>query len=290
MAKYLIGIDGGGTSTRARLVRADGAVIGFGEAGPSGLGQGIAQAWGHVQQAVAAAARAAGLPEPPSPHECAIGLGLAGAHVKARCDEFLRQAPAYARIALDHDGCTALLGAHGGRPGVIVIAGTGSVGEALHADGRRESVSGWGFPVGDEGSGAWLGLSAMREAQRALDGRGKAGALAQAVWGLAGGTREALFAWCEHAGQHAYAKLAPLVFDAEPADSAAAELLQQAALELEAVALALDRDGRLPLAVLGSVGRRLQSRFSPAVRERCVEPAGDAVDGALHLIRRALAS
>jgi glucosamine kinase len=99
-----------------------------------------------------------------------------------------------------------------------------------------------------------------------------------------------MLAWCEHARQHAYAKLAPLVFEAEAADSAAAELLRHAALELEAVALALDRDGRLPLAVLGSVGRRLRARFSPTVQARCIDPAGDAADGALHLVRHEMAS
>jgi glucosamine kinase len=286
MVTYLIGVDGGGTATRARLARSDGTLLGNGEAGPSGLGQGIAQAWANVQQAIAAAARAAGLGAPPAAPDCAIGLGMAGAHVRSRCDEFLAAAPAFARIVLDNDAYTALLGAHAGRPGVIVISGTGSVGEALHADGARVSASGWGFPVGDEGSGAWLGLRAMREAQRALDGRASAGALARAVWGATGGTRDAVFAWCAGAGQRAYAQLAPLVFDAEPSDSVAGELLAAAALELQAVALALDAQGRLPLAVLGSVGRRLQPRFSAALRARCVEPAGDAADGALHLIRQ----
>ena len=66
-----------------------------------------------------------------------------------------------------------LLGAHEGRPGAIVAAGTGSVGEALRRDGLRVAVGGWGFPVGDEGSGAWLGLRAMRETHRAIDGRAR---------------------------------------------------------------------------------------------------------------------
>jgi glucosamine kinase len=63
------------------------------------------------------------------------------------------------------------LGAHGGGPGAIVAAGTGSIDEALRHDGEHVSVGGWGYPVGDEGSGAWLGMCAMREAQLASDGR-----------------------------------------------------------------------------------------------------------------------
>src|SRR6185503_621643 len=112
---------------------------------------------------------------PAAPQHCVLGLGLAGAVAPHLAAAFFRAAPDYALIVLETDARTALVGAHEGRPGAIVVVGTGAVGEALHADGRRISVSGWGFPVGDEGSGAWLGLRAMREAQRALDGRAKAG-------------------------------------------------------------------------------------------------------------------
>ena len=129
-----------------------------------------------------------------------------------------RRAPPFAHIALDTDAYTTLLGAHEGRPGAIVTAGTGSVGEALHRDGMRVAAGGWGFPVGDEGSGAWLGLHAMRETHRAIDGRGPVGPLVGAVLAIAGTTREALLAWCDRPGQNAYAELAPLVFDAAATD------------------------------------------------------------------------
>jgi len=100
--------------------------------------------------------------------------------------------------------------------------------------------------------------------------------------------RNMRLAWCEKAGQHAYAGLAPLVFDTEAADTRAAQLLNDAARALGGIALALDPDGRLPLVVSGSIGGRLQLRLTPSIRARLVEPAGDAVDGALHLIRARL--
>ena len=225
----------------------------------------------------------------PAPREqCAVGIGLAGANVRQRRDDFLALAPPFAYVALDTDAYTALLGAHEGRPGAIVAAGTGSVGEALHRDGMRVAAGGWGFPVGDEGSGAWLGLHAMRETHRAIDGRGPVGPLVGAVLAVAGTTREALLAWCDRPGQNAYADLAPLVFDAAGADPFAAHLLDRAARALEEIAAALDPQAALPLAICGSVGQMLLPRFDPAIRTRCVEPAGDAVDGALRLLRQAL--
>jgi len=286
--RYLLGVDGGGSGTRARLATPAGQPLGFGEAGPSALRQGVEQAWSHVLQAVQRAFDAAGLPLAP-PADCALGLGLAGYNVGARRDAFLRAAPPFAHLVLDHDGYTTLLGAHQGRPGIVVAAGTGSVGEVLHAAGTRAGASGWGFPVGDEGSGAWLGLRAMQQAQRALDGRAPLGPLARAVLRVAGSERAALLAWCDGAGQHQYAQLAPLVFDTEASDPAAAALVARAAAELEAVALALDPQATLPVVVTGSVGRRLQPRLSAALRARCVEPAGDSADGALLLLRQALA-
>src|SRR5437867_2817936 len=121
---FLIGVDGGGTGTRARVVAIEGKAVGNGEAGPSGLGQGVAQAWRHIEQAIAAAFRDAGLMQPAAPGKCAIGLGLAGVNVPSRAQAFLRIAPAYAGIALDSDAYAALLGAHGAQPGAIVAAGT----------------------------------------------------------------------------------------------------------------------------------------------------------------------
>jgi len=282
--RHLIGIDGGGTGTRARLTTVDGRLLGRGEAGPSGLAHGVDAAWAQVRLAVSRACEAAGLPELPT-GDCAIGLGLAGANVHALADAFVRAAPAYAGFVLDSDAHTALLGAHGGGPGAIVAAGTGSTGEALFADGRRLSVGGWGFPAGDEGSGAWLGLRAMRHAQQAADGRVGAGALARAVWRVAGTDAQALLAWSLDAGQTRYAELAPLVFESAGEDAVADRLLGHATRALEAMARTLDPAGELTLALLGSVGQRLAPRLTRELRARCVAPQGDAADGALHLIR-----
>ncbi len=282
--QYLIGVDGGGSGTRVRVQDCAGAPVGAGEAGPSALGQGIEQAWTHVQLAIRRAFESAGRPLP-EPARCAIGLGLAGAHTPARCDAFLASAPPFGRLALDTDAGTALRGAHGGAPGAIVAAGTGSVGEALRRDGQRVSVGGWGFGIGDEGSGGWLGLAAMRIAHRAVDGRAPAGPLARAVWRVAGGQRDALLDWCARAGQHGFARLAPLVFDNAAADTAARRLLDEAAQALAEMADALDPARELPVVLIGSIALHLKPMLPAALLQRCVEPRGDAIAGALLLAR-----
>jgi glucosamine kinase len=287
--RYVAGVDGGGTGTRARLQDLTGMLLGEGEAGPSGLGQGVAQAWRHVMQALDAAFAAAGLPPAP-PVQLALGLGLAGAGVAAQREAFLRADPGYALCVLDNDGVTQLLGAHGGGPGLVVAAGTGSVAAACYADGRTAQAGGWGFPVGDEGSGAWLGLRAMQHAQAVLDGREAPTLLSQTVFDQVGSTASALLAWCAEAGAPHYAHLAPLVFaEAERGDTTAQALLQAAADELQRLVQALQA-GQPPLPVVasGSVGMRLATLWPPALRERVVPPEGDSADGALLLVRAAL--
>ena len=303
-ALFLAGVDGGGTGTRVRLQGRDGRTLGEGEAGPSGLGQGVEQAWRHVLQALAAAFHDAGLAVAP-PADIALGLGLAGAGVPAQRAAFLQADPGFARCVLANDGVTQLLGAHAGGAGIVVAAGTGSVAAARDAAGHTRQCGGWGYPVGDEGSGAWLGLQAMRHAHAVLDGRDAGSALSAAVFNVAGAEAPVLLAWCAGAGARRYAELAPLVFDAAEAGCATAQaLLQTAADELAQLVHALQPaaftadaaspgpgpgpGAAWPVVASGSVGARLAPLWPAALRARLVQPAGDSMDGALQLVRDAL--
>ncbi|MET0210130.1 MAG: BadF/BadG/BcrA/BcrD ATPase family protein, partial [Burkholderiaceae bacterium] len=242
---YLIGVDGGGTATRVVVVRADHQPVGSARGGASALSRGVEPAWQHVQQAVRSVFADAGLAFEPA--RCAIGLGIAGANSPSWLRAFYSAAPAYGRVRIDTDGFAMLLGAHGGEAGAIVAAGTGAVGESLLRDGSRRFVGGWGFPVGDEGSGAWLGLHAMRAAQHAHDGRATAGALAKAVWERVGGSADDLLEWSMNAGAASLAELAPLVFDTQAQDAHARRLIEGAVQSLIALARALDPERNLPL-------------------------------------------
>jgi glucosamine kinase len=273
--RWHLGVDGGGTHTRLRWCDAQGQLVGEGHAGASALGQGPEQAWASIQFALQNVARQAGMAAP-NWGDCALGVGLSGASSPVLAHTFLAADPGCALLALDSDGLAALLGAHGGAPGALMIAGTGSVGEVLRPDGSHHQVGGWGWQLGDEGSGAWLG------------------SLAEAVLAQArsqtrlGAANAALLAWCAAAGQRAYADLAPLVFMQAEQDAAAAELLERTVVELNDLALALDSSGSLPLVLSGSIATRLQPRLAPAVLARCVPAKADALAGALQLVQNAL--
>lgn len=284
---YLIGVDGGGTGTRAVVSRADGTRVGQGSAGPSALGQGVPKAWAAITAAICEAFECSGQPLPDW-SQCALCAGLSGASIAAWRQSFFDLNPGFARLMLETDAFAILLGAHDAAPGAIVAAGTGSVGEALHADGQRRRASGWGFPVGDEGSGAWLGLQAMRHAQCVMDGRATGGPLARQVFLQCGGDRLALQDWCSRAAQYAYAQLAPLVFECAATDPAAEALLGEAAAALTAIAHAVDPTGTLPLSVTGTIGQRLADRLPPDLQVRRVPPRHDAATGSLQWLTRQL--
>ena len=229
-----------------------------------------------------------------APGACAIGLGLAGAGRPEQRAAFLGQNPGYGWVALETDASALLRGAHGERPGLVVAAGTGSVAAVRLPDGSVRLCGGWGFPLGDEGSGAWLGAQAVRHVQACLDGREieTPGGLMARVQAEIGPGIDAVFQWCARQGATGFATLAPLVFHAaEAGDPAASGLLQAAADALARLEQTLQPPGApLPVVVAGSIGTRVWQRWPAAVKSRCVTPLGDGADGALRLIQAALAS
>ena len=289
---YFVGADGGGTSTRVRVVHRSGRVVGEARSGPSGLSQGSAQAWTHITQALDQVvqdhpvhALSADWPAL-SRANCWLGLGLAGANNAAWGADFYAANPGYAHVALYSDAQTALAGAHAGAPGILVIMGTGSVALARRANGSLASAGGWGFPSGDEGSGGALGLQAMRLAQQAMDGRLAPTPLTEAVRAATGTSAEAMLDWCGAASQFHYASLAPLVLDLAADDALAADLVRDTVRHLANLALAVDLSRQLPLVVAGSIGMRLVPQLPPDLIARLVPARGDAMDGALTLLRQ----
>jgi len=283
MIDYLIGVDGGGTNTRVRLARRDGTELATGNSGPSGLRHGIDNAWNAVNAATAKAFAALGIDTIPL-QSCAIGLGLAGVHNKEWAAAFRAANPGYAALRLDTDGFSTLMGAHGGRPGAIVAIGTGSVGEALRPDGTRVEVGGWGFPAGDEASGAWMGLRAIGHVEQVLDGRAEGGELARDVIAACGGDRDAIQVWLGKATQTDYAGLARFVVAHGAVDPVATAILEQAGRDVAGIARALDPDGALPLALCGGLGETLRLYLPAATLARCSPPHGDSALGALRMI------
>lgn len=174
MSSFVIGIDGGGTSTRAALLDLDGKLLAVGQSGTSNIDDvGVQVAEQNIDRAVAAAEAQAGIARQPA---AAIFLGMAGVTSEADRDH-IRQIARSLNLApdkiigVDHDCRAALAGGLSGRPGIVQIIGTGSSCYGRTAAGRSWMSGGRGHLVSDEGSGCWMGLQAIRAAVRAHDGR-----------------------------------------------------------------------------------------------------------------------
>lgn len=282
---FLIGVDGGGTGTRIVLADAHGRELAQAASGPSGLGLGVERAWQAIAAGCADAFAQAGAALDWS--LCVLGCGLAGVNNRDWLAAFLAQAPALAGLAVESDAYTTLLGAHGSAYGVIVALGTGSVAAAADRDdGEFRTVSGYGFPSGDEASGAWLGVRAIVHAQHALDGRGPNDDLAQALLAHVGAhDRDELVVWLCEANQTAYASLARIVI-AHRAHPFAARLLGEAGLQIGKMIAALDPSGALPIALCGGLGAPLREYVPQIYQGRLREPLSDSAHGGLQLAQR----
>ena len=178
------GVDGGGTGTRAVIMNEQRQVIGEGHAGPSNpLRIGIATAATNVRQAVDLACAEAGVHRDDILHAT---VGLAGVRRKDIRDVTLEKINHSLKeiksIELLPDGDIALYGATDGQPGLVVIAGTGSICCGRNRQGKQVCAGGWGPIVGDEGGAAWIARKALQAVAHAADERGpKTGLTAAAL-------------------------------------------------------------------------------------------------------------
>ncbi len=283
--RFFLGVDGGGTGCRARVETGDGEVLGQGLSGPATTRLGIEAAWASVTAAAFAALAEAGL-EPTRHGLVHVGIGLAGIGRKGALEALTAIAHPFASVVFTSDALAACLGAHGGEDGAIVIAGTGSIGIG-RAGGRDLRVGGYGFPISDEGSGADLGLQALRLALRAHDGRIEPTPLLRELMRRFHDDPSEAVAWMDRATATDYATFAPLVMrHADQGDSAGRRIVQSAAEQVDALVRALFDQGAPRVSLLGGLASAIEPWLSPDVRRRLRPAEGDAVAGAIILARR----
>lgn len=175
----LMGVDLGKTGGRARLMAAGVPTPVVECPGACGLADagGVAKASSVVRTLVQDALTAAGLGDRPVD---GLVVGAAGAEAHPRAAEELALAlrdELRTPVAVASDSVTAHAGALGGRPGVVLAMGTGAVAVAVGNDGEFRQLDGWGYWLGDDGGGSWIGRQALRAALLAMEGRGSETAL-----------------------------------------------------------------------------------------------------------------
>jgi len=302
---YYLGIDGGGTKTTC-AVGDESHLLATATAGPSNIVRvGEAQARESLQAAVRQACAAAGITPAQVAHTCVGGSGAARpelAEAVRRCLAEILPTP----IDVVGDMRIALEAAFDNGPGVIVIAGTGSIAYGRDEMGTTVRAGGWGFAIGDEGSAHWIGRAAVSAVLRAADLHpGDHSSLADALfkaWGVQ--SLPDLARAANSVPPPDFAALFPAVAASD--DDSARQVLTDAGRELACVAgvvirrlFATEQTSSIPVAVpvamIGGVFRRaalVRQVFCDDLRAH--EPRAEVnphvvepVEGALRLARRA---
>ena len=300
---FYVGIDGGGTKTTCLLGDEHSVLAQASSEGSNPIRVGEQQARHALKKAVEAACDAAKV-EPAKIEQTCIGLaGGARPEISSRIQAMVAEFIG-GTIQIVGDMVIALEAAHHGGPGLIVIAGTGSIAYGRNQRGNTARAGGWGFAISDEGSGHWIGREAITAAMRAHDA-GESTLLVSSImntWHL--GTPEDVVRAANAIPPPDFATLFPPVLAAAAAgDSLARDVLMSAATELARLAKTVVRrlwpnEQPFPVAMSGGVFKSsalvrqvfvnsLHSEYpEAAVSSTIVEPA----EGALFLARKARGS
>ncbi|MGX7651860.1 MULTISPECIES: N-acetylglucosamine kinase [Shewanella] len=281
-----IGVDGGGSKCRATIYCADGTVLGTGVAGRANPLHGLAQTFESIQASTRLALLDAGMNESDS-YLLVAGLGLAGVNVPRLYRDVTNWQHPFAAMYVTTDLHTACIGAHGGANGAVIITGTGSCGYA-HVGDTSLSIGGYGFALGDKGSGAWLGLKAAEHVLLALDGFAVPTRLTDMLLNEFGVT-DALGIVENLAGKSSscYAALARSVLDcANEGDAVATAIVQEGADYISDMARKLFSLNPVRFSMIGGLAEPLQAWLGADVVAKISETLAPPELGAMYFAQQ----
>ncbi|MBC8183988.1 hypothetical protein H8E88_23075 [candidate division KSB1 bacterium] len=237
MTHYVIGVDGGGTKTELVLIDLEGNLVGMEKVGSTNYqAVGGERLRDELLEGFSALANATNVDIDRIDH---IFLGLAGAgrqkdqeEIKALFDDTVFAG----KITVDSDAIVALAGAFGTKPGIILIAGTGAICFGSNQDGNVVRSGGWGYLLGDEGSGFYIGREAIIAALKDYDGRGEKTKLKEELkqrFELDSIDKIIPLIYKNEIDRVAIANIAPLVFElAKGGDLISEEIIRKAGFEM----------------------------------------------------------
>ncbi len=297
--RWVAGVDGGGTRASVVVLDEDGQ-----EAARASGGSGIVEAplISQVADRLASLVRTA-LKQAGQGTPCdAAVFALAGAGrepQRTEVEKRLAAADVARAVAVVTDAEAAFHDALGVEPGILLVAGTGSIAWGRGPGGEETRTGGWGMRIGDEGSGYAIALAGLRAVVRAIDGRDPPTALTDGLL-LEPGLQDptALVRWAEAAPKKEIAALAPIVLRVAEADPTAQRIVEDAAGQLVLHVETLERklgpwpDGA-PVALAGGLveaGSPFRALLEGAIHERLpgVRVLETVVDGARGAARLAL--
>jgi len=283
-----VGLDGGGTKTQLIVEDESGNLIAKGRAGPANIRLSVSGAWNSIFDALEIALKDTQISLRDPHYQFHVGMGLAGTEISAYCENFLSKPHPFKTLILRSDAYTACLGAHDGKDGDIIIIGTGVIGYQIY-NSVESQVNGWGFPHGDEGGGAWLGMEATRLTLKWQDGRVEKSEMLSDIYKHFNYNLNEMVSWANSANSTKFAELAPYVLQyAELKDANAIMLLEKAAQEIMQINQALTKISNAPLkcSLFGGIAPFIEPYLNKELKDRIVERKYDAAKGAALMVKK----
>lgn len=276
----LLGVDGGGTGCRVAVADLSGRIIAQATGGPANIATNPTGALQSILDCAEAAFQSAvGADFRAQMQRATAGLGLAGANAKGAADQVVRALP-FARVSVVTDAQTTAMGALGDNDGIVAALGTGSVYVRRYM-GRMQQFGGWGFVLGDEGSGARLARAAIALALKASEGLAPESDYLSRLLHKLGGPEGAV-AFSLSASPGDFAAFAPGIVTSD--DPACRALWARNVSDVREILSALEPEETLPVTFTGGLG----PATAAALADMPQRPAlGTALDGALALARAA---
>lgn len=282
--KYIVAVDGGGSTCRASVADLDGNVLGRARGQSANLNTDFDASRANIIETVRGAYRAAGLAEDRMAADYAY-FGLAGASI-GKIAQQLEGSLDFHRIKVVTDREITVQGALGDGDGTVVLMGTGSF-FARRMAGACRNIGGWGFRLCDDGGGAYLGMALMRRTIQAFDGRIENSPLTRRVLEQFGGTPNGIVSFAQTASPKEFGEYAPWVTAAfAERDLVAVALIDAAVERLEQTLEILGAASGGPLCMLGGLGPFYQTQLSEKYQKLCQPPIGDALAGAIWLAQK----
>lgn len=277
----VLGIDGGGTGCRAALATTTGDILGRGRGGPANIRTDLAGACNNIVEAARQAFEDAGR-DPALIASTPAVLGLAGANVGDYKQRLIAILP-FRQSDVENDSLISLEGALGEHDGAIAALGTGTV-YLARQHGQLRPVGGWGFQVGDLGSGARIGRDLLQETLLVYDKVHAGSMLSDIMLERFNRDPSDIVEFTTNAKPGDYGQFAPMVFEhAAKGDVVGQKLIERAVADVEETLAVLDLAPTERLCLLGGLAGLYAPLLSKRYRAIMHPPLQDALGGAVQM-------
>lgn len=292
---YLIGVDGGGTKTKLIITNENGDFLSSTITGPSNITRSTDTAWKSIKNGIDILIKNCNIDIKNS--QIKLGLGIAGAEYQQIKAEFLKKKdshiPYINEIKLKSDAHVACLGIHKGKPGAIVIIGTGTQGYQIESDLSTTKIACWGSPVDDQGGGSWIGLEAIRHTFKCIDGRAEHGDMSKLIFKKFNNNLDDFVIWANKATTGEYASLTKeIIKAAKQNDTSAINILKRSAKEIELIINTLKKKqvkkDEYPLTLIGGMSSFIMPYLDKNIIKKLYQnrTEHDVCEGAILMLKK----